>query len=62
MGLLMELGRFVTAKKGVNEFPKGLCGRGGKAKDGFVLGISIARWNHIHIRSVPWKNESVTIH
>lgn len=58
----MELGRCVTARKVVNGFPEGLCIREGKALDGFVLVISISRWNQMHIGSVPWDSEPVTVH
>ena len=62
MGVLRELGRCVTAWKGVIEFPEGLCSREGKVGDGFVLVISIAIWNDMHVGSVPWNNESITVH
>ena len=58
----MELGRCVTTRKGVTGFPEGLCSREGKVWDGFSLLIVIVKWNQMHIASVPWKNESVTIH
>ena len=57
-----ELGRCVTTRKGVTVFLEGLCSREGKTEDGFVLFISIAIWNQIHIESVPWNNELVTFH
>jgi len=50
------------AQKGVTEFAKGLCSREGKVGEGFFLVISIARWNQMHIGSVPQKNELVTVH
>ena len=39
--------------KGVTTLPEGLCSREGKVKDGFVLVISIAKWNQMHIGSAP---------
>jgi len=62
MGVLVELGRRVTAHKGITGFPKELCSREGNAGDGFVLVISITRWNHMHIGSVPWNNDIVIVH
>lgn len=47
MGEVEELGRCVTAQKGMTGLPEGLCSREGKVGDGFVLVISIARWNQI---------------
>ena len=41
--------------------PEGLCSREGKVIDGFVLVISIIRWNQMHIGSPPWNNEPITI-
>jgi len=52
----------MNAWKGVAEFPKGLCSREGKLRDGSILVISIARWNQMHIGSVPWNNDLVTVH
>lgn len=57
-----ELGRCVTARKGVTGLLEGLCSKEGKIRDEFVLVISIARWNQMHIRSAPWNNESVIVH
>lgn len=45
MGVPAKLGRLVTAQKGLTRFLEGLCSREGKDRDGFVLVISIARWN-----------------
>jgi len=53
MGIPVELGRCVIAWKWVTGFPEGLCSREGKFKDGFVLVISIAIWNQMHIGSAP---------
>jgi len=47
--------------EGVTRLPKGLCRREGKAVDIFVLVISIAKWNQMHIGSVPWDNEWVNV-
>jgi len=49
-------------RKGMNGLPKGLCIKEWKVEDGFVLVISISRWDQTHIGSAPWKNELVTIH
>lgn len=57
-----EHGRWVTARKGVTSFPEGLCNREGKSSDIFVLIMRISRWNQIHTGSLPWNNESVTVH
>lgn len=46
----------------MTRFPKGLCSREGKVGDGFVLVSSISRWNQMHIGSVPWNNELITVH
>lgn len=48
--------------EGVTIFPKRLCSREGKAKDGFVLVIRISIWNQMHNRSASWNNESVNFH
>lgn len=61
-GMPAELGRCLTAQKGVTKLPEGLCSREGKVGDGFVLVISIVRWNQMHIGSVPWNNKMVTVH
>ena len=45
MGVPAELGRWVTAWKGMTKLPEGLCSREGKVGDIFVLFISISRWN-----------------
>ena len=52
----------MTTQKEVDVFPKGIYKREGKEGDGFVLVISIAIWNQMHIGSVPWNNESVNVH
>ena len=52
----------MIAQKVVTGFPEGLCKREGKVIDGFVLVISIARWNQMHMGSVPYNNELVTVH
>ena len=52
-GIPTELARSFTTWKGVTIFPKGLCRREGKVEDGFVLVISISRWNQMHIFCVP---------
>jgi len=62
MRVLAKLGRCVTARKGVTGLPEGLCSREGKVRDIFVFVISIAKWNQMHIGSVPWNNESVVVH
>ena len=62
MGVPAELGRCVTAWKGVAKFPEGLCSREGKVEDIFVLVISIAKWNQMHNGSLPWNNEAIPIH
>jgi len=62
MGVPTKLGRCVIAQKVVTGFPEGLCKREGKVIDGFVLVISIARWNQMHMGSVPYNNELVTVH
>jgi len=51
----------VTAQKGMTGFPEGLRSREGKVVDIFFLVISISRWNQMHIGSVPWNNEPITI-
>ena len=61
MGVPAELGRLVTTRKGVTVFPR-LCSREGKAEDIFGLFMSISKWNHMHIGSVPWNNESIIVH
>ena len=61
MGVPTKLGRCVTAWKGVTGFPEGLCSREGKVGDILVLVINIVRWNQMHIGSVPWNNESITV-
>ena len=53
MGVLAELGRCVTTRKGVIGLPEGLCSREGKDGDIFFLVIRIGRWNEIPIGSVP---------
>jgi len=45
-----------------DRIPEGLCNREWKVKDGFVLVISIVRWNQMYIGIAPWNNELVTIH
>ena len=62
MGVLVELGRCVTAQKGVTGLPEGICSREGKVGDIFFFVISIARWNEMHIGSAPWNNKMVTVH
>lgn len=52
----------VTARKRVTKFPKGLCSNEGKVGDIPDLVISISIWDEMHIWSVPWNNELVTIH
>jgi len=47
--------------EGVTRLCEGLCSREGNSRDGFFLVISITRWNQMHIGSVPWNNELVTI-
>ena len=47
--------------EGGDQISQGLCKREGKVTDVFVLVISIARWNQMHIGSAPWNNESVAI-
>lgn len=56
-----ELGRWMTTQKGVNKLPEEICSREGKVRDGFVLVISIARWNQMHIGSAPQDNKPVTV-
>jgi len=45
MGVPIELGRCVTAWKGVTRFPRVLCSREGKVGDGFFLVIRISKRN-----------------
>lgn len=52
----------MTTWKGVIKFLEGLCSREGKVADMFVLAISIARWNQMHIGSAPKNNETITVH
>lgn len=60
--MLAEIGRCVTTLNEVTEMPKGLCSKEMKVGNKFVFVIRIARWNQVHIVSVPWNNESVTVH
>lgn len=48
--------------EGLTGLLKELCGREGKARDIFVLVISITRRNQMHIGSTPWKNEPIMVH
>jgi len=52
----------VTARKGVAELSKGLCSKEGKFGGWTFFVNRIAIWNQMHIGSVPWNNESVTVH
>lgn len=61
-GVPAELGRCVTSRKGVTGLLEGLCSREGMTADIFVLVSSISRWNQMHIGSVPWNSEPVTVH
>ena len=56
-GMLAELGRYLTTQFGVTRFPKGLCSREEKFRNGFVLVISITKWNHMHIGNMTYNNE-----
>jgi len=47
--------------EGVIGLLEGLSGRDGEAMDIFVSVIHIARWNQMHIGSVPCNNESITV-
>ncbi len=62
MGVLAEVGRWVTAQKWLIGLLEGLCSREGKSGDGFLLVIRITRWNQMHIGSAPWNNELVIVH
>ena len=46
--------------EGLIRLPKGLSSIEWKVVDGFVLVISIIRWNQMYIGSTPWNNEPVT--
>jgi len=47
--------------KGVTRFLEGLCSREGKTEDIFVFVMRLARWNQMHIGSVPWDNDPITV-